>query len=98
MRISDWSSDVCSSDLDIEGVATDLQAEQAGVGLVVQIAGQRTAFFLAGEVAEVGGQRHVFAERLGVQQLEVVLLVDVFQASMPEIGRESCRARVCQEV
>src|SRR3546814_11132013 len=60
MRISDWSSDVCSS---------DLPAGQFG-----------DAFHLVGDGAEL------FVEG------------DAFQLLRVEIGRASCRERVCQYV
>src|SRR3546814_16957348 len=60
MRISDWSSDVCSSDLDI--------GEGAGARRLV--GRQRRAVF------------HAQAPEIGAQQL----------------GRASCRERVCQYV
>src|SRR3546814_10806410 len=70
MRISDWSSDVCSSDL------------------LHRL--QRVLVLIEEGVAEdaVGG-------RIGVQPLhdEVVVL-----AGFNEIGRASCRERVCQYV
>src|SRR3546814_3455759 len=69
MRISDWSSDVCSSDLLQRAFGTD-----AGGG------DQRRG-------AVLGGQRGV---RAGGQQLG--------DDGRAEIGRASCRERVCQYV
>src|SRR3546814_3648071 len=65
MRISDWSSDVCSSDLLDVQRAVDLE-------LCVE----------AGEPVLPGADRHV------VQRREV----------LDQIGRASCRERVCQYV
>src|SRR3546814_2887269 len=71
MRISDWSSDVCSSDL--------FDDHRAGVVIRVQAHG---AFgVLAAAAADFGG-------------LDAVIDGVAHQ----EIGRASCRERVCQYV
>ena len=67
---------------DREGVAARLGAQRSLVHLVVQVAGLGGAFVLAGDVAQVGAQYPV-ADRLAVGQLQVALLVDIFQAGMP---------------
>src|SRR3546814_3413315 len=72
MRISDWSSDVCSSDLHA------VVAELHGGGGV-----RRQA------EAGVDHQRHV--GEVGAQGAQAVAVVE-------EIGRASCRERVCQYV
>src|SRR3546814_19368862 len=51
MRISDWSSDVCSSDLDALGAAVDGATEAAGLPLHVEAQRERV------EVAEGGKRR-----------------------------------------
>src|SRR3546814_15814463 len=76
MRISDWSSDVCSSDL--------LAADQRG--------GERRAPDRAAQLRPQ--MRHcadVVLVAMGQQQA-------VQPVAMPEIGRASCRERVCQYV
>src|SRR3546814_7225679 len=92
MRISDWSSDVCSSDLTIL-----LQA-------VAQLARRgTTALYVSGEeaVAQIG----LRAQRLGLADAPVMLaaanslrdiLAGIDTAMAQEIGRASCRERVCQ--
>src|SRR3546814_14500695 len=82
MRISDWSSDVCSSDLLLEegrlaGVRPNLHL---GVGVSGQLGG--VALFLA-LVEGIG-----FFSRLnmGIDQ------------PVEQIGSASCRERVCQTV
>src|SRR3546814_986214 len=87
MRISDWSSDVCSSDLQVRHRA---------------VAGRRM-HHLAGMRLHIGNE---FAERgglecgVGHQQHGDVghqrYRLDVAQGV--EIGRASCRERVCQYV
>src|SRR3546814_4910525 len=69
MRISDWSSDVCSSDLDLLRVAVD------HVGIVAE-----EQFVLDTRVA------------LALAALDDIDLLG------HEIGRASCRVRVCQYV
>src|SRR3546814_6017292 len=69
MRISDWSSDVCSSDL-IHG-------------------GERAALRL-----RVGHRAHRVARRLDLRRLAVARI----GFAEHEIGRASCRERVCQYV
>src|SRR3546814_9542566 len=83
MRISDWSSDVCSSDLFLVGVRqrarqrtrgrrVDPALELLGVDAIRDLIGADTATLEQGEDLRVGKTR-------GVQ-----------------IGRASCRERVCQ--
>src|SRR3546814_4723591 len=92
MRISDWSSDVCSSDLH--------RAFVREAGLVGQADAHRVArtraLALAGElgVAQVGllvafevHVHRVLRDQRGQQRLVGL-----------EIGRASCRERVCQYV
>src|SRR3546814_10594914 len=83
MRISDWSSDVCSSDLHLpDGGAEVRQVDQDDplADLVVAVVvGLR--------------QRRRLLDREGQVLLERCLLVLVH-----EIGRASCRERVCQYV
>src|SRR3546814_14686737 len=89
MRISDWSSDVCSSDLPV-GVA------EKGIGLSPRIVprrleigqlrfGQRQHGVRVLEPAEreIAGGRQQLAPGIGAFQ---------------QIGRASCRASVCQYV
>src|SRR3546814_17585201 len=98
MRISDWSSDVCSSDLD----------DVAGLAVAVGgIAAHQPYRFLA----EKEGRAHVDREE-AVPQLRrgfidaaavgdaggVHQAVEAAEALLAEIGRASCRDRVCQYV
>src|SRR3546814_9048911 len=75
MRISDWSSDVCSSDLLVVVLAVVLGSVGGGEAEMHRA----TVFELEAVIAEV-------LAALGV----VLILV--------EIGRASCRERVCQYV
>src|SRR3546814_18658954 len=111
MRISDWSSDVCSSDL-LDHLAHDGEAwlqlrdlagelRIGGVGDLEEIVGigdrLRCTLQVAGE----------FVDQLGVvaaaplqaaQVLAGGLEVVVTAVAEAEIGRASCRERVCQYV
>src|SRR3546814_7368651 len=85
MRISDWSSDVCSSDLALpaENPLGDAVADIDAVGVERHLAGplQRLqALDRSGHFhAVVGGKRRATGE-------------------FKQIGRASCRERVCQYV
>src|SRR3546814_7290094 len=67
MRISDWSSDVCSSDL-LADVPQPVPAHVA------------------------------FGAGVGDQQRPPITLMDFPQDALEQIGRASCRERVCQYV
>src|SRR3546814_20458610 len=84
MRISDWSSDVCSSDL----VAPDDGA----------VAEDRLLLRRIGVPNRLGDQHH--EGRIGMaRDAEIVLhLVELRGVDGHEIGRASCRERVCQYV
>src|SRR3546814_20481809 len=101
MRISDWSSDVCSSDL---GPVDDTQAMAANVA----------ALWRSGRAAAIGAaaRSHVVARYSWTRTFER-LLGEIYPAALRhaamrapdprlevrrEIGRASCRERVCQYV
>src|SRR3546814_4479460 len=85
MRISDWSSDVCSSDLS----AGLLNAEITPDG--------------AAEVARRSRGTPRIANRLlrrvrDYAQVKSHGVIDTESAGRAQIGRASCRERVCQDV
>src|SRR3546814_1784202 len=88
MRISDWSSDVCSSDLaEVErhvdlAVAVGVEALGDAVGVGIDELGHAGGAW--------PGQRHVG----GAVAVEVERVGD----AVGEIGRASCRERVCRYV
>src|SRR3546814_16899674 len=90
MRISDWSSDVCSSDLLIEILADALGAD---VELHVDLG--------CGLPLIDGGRARIFERQIlhilrdEPDRRTVVLAV---AQRFGEIGRASCRERVCQYV
>src|SRR3546814_6265762 len=75
MRISDWSSDVCSSDLRARVGSEALVVRQSALELLRDVNPMR----------DPSGEREAGALR-------------VQWTSTPEIGRASCRERVCQYV
>src|SRR3546814_9928360 len=92
MRISDWSSDVCSSDLFHRGVEIGLhrlRAQRRQRRMVVAVGADGDALFLhladlvPGEIAA-----QMLVDRPGGNE----------QGERQEIGRASCRERVCQYV
>src|SRR3546814_9180200 len=81
MRISDWSSDVCSSDLDQRG---EFRIEvPRHFGRIDEM-----LVFEASEPAEAIADDDAAPHRLR----------PVLAAAVKEIGRASCRERVCQYV
>src|SRR3546814_2691987 len=106
MRISDWSSDVCSSDLTPEGpvTVTDQMATQIHRYLIknayIDDSDQITDVYYT---AKADGTLAALHEDLVPYQAEVFGLIDSVysDAALPkfeEIGRASCRERVCQYV
>src|SRR3546814_7081615 len=94
MRISDWSSDVCSSDLGVEDLPLmPGLAEIADAATVFDAPqGRIVESYAAGTVA-AAEIRSFYAQTL--PQLGWTA-VDAGQAG--QIGRASCRERVCQYV
>src|SRR3546814_12747976 len=99
MRISDWSSDVCSSDLRSGvqdrrrpiGIEQRILAlgERGGRNLLLQRTRTRRRHFDVRQVA------HVLALRVILAMLLARGVPVAFRAGA-EIGRASCRERVCQ--
>src|SRR5690606_39439663 len=82
----DWSSDVCSSDLDLEKDAAEaierLEAEKTALAEAEEAAGPR-ALALQGEVNE---------KAAALKELQAAF--DLKTESVAKIGRASCRERV----
>src|SRR3546814_15537710 len=106
MRISDWSSDVCSSDLPSAGgcragSSAVLPAVQTAVlGAAGDEAGQRLAELRLveqeGVVAGVAGDLHeADIGGAGIQRMHDAA---VLRRREQQIGRASCRERWCQSV
>src|SRR3546814_20573608 len=92
MRISDWSSDVCSSDLGEGGARRPVRT----VGVIQDITDRKRA-----ELALAASEERLrLAQGLsGVGSYDWDILRDKAEASdVYQIGRASCRERVCQYV
>src|SRR3546814_18526152 len=115
MRISDWSSDVCSSDLadggrfhialdagDLAGEAQARQRLQAQPGVEQARRIDEGVAMQAAEARELGvfqaGNGAADAGLLAVLQLGLEADDVVERAERIEIGRASCRERVCKYV
>src|SRR3546814_9251889 len=105
MRISDWSSDVCSSDL---AFVIDVERQGAVAQLVDAIGGRygeprREGARIARDIILPAAAR-VGAAGLGAHLPRRAIIVEVAGArfvgrvEIGEIGRASCRERVCQYV
>src|SRR3546814_11860488 len=93
MRISDWSSDVCSSDLQhflVAGVGGDAPFDACHDSISVAWAG----LF----VQEVADDLPGLARREDHRAARLALHLLGPLAQILEIGRASCRERVCQSV
>src|SRR3546814_1772035 len=97
MRISDWSSDVCSSDLLAEGFVRDQRI--TANGLLDRVA---VAVFV--QIVQRPELQASHRDELPAVVEAVVIEVDQGNAvdrqgrRQHEIGRASCRERVCQYV
>src|SRR3546814_2085266 len=99
MRISDWSSDVCSSDLDVEQRPAASQIERTNRQTTLTITAN-----LAPKVTMSDGRKAISETLDGVafpagysytfEDLE--FMSD--EEALGQIGRASCRERVCQYV
>src|SRR3546814_8361552 len=97
MRISDWSSDVCSSDL--SATATTWRSE-AATAMQVTAADLLRLGVIDGIVEEPIGGAHRDPIK-AIKSLSVAINEELDQLSVQspvQIGRASCRERVCQYV
>src|SRR3546814_12966154 len=102
MRISDWSSDVCSSDLSFVGYAVEKRVakdpSRFGKGAIEGIASPESANNAAAQTAFIP------TLTLGIPGSSVMavmmgaLLIHGIAPGPQQIGRASCRERVCQYV
>src|SRR3546814_20236918 len=105
MRISDWSSVVCSSDLPSGSAATPVR-QRADATPAPECATESTGFRIAELVADLGQRQialqQILAGSLEAQAFDQLLKVELhaLQESLQgafteEIGRASWRERVC---
>src|SRR3546814_19914702 len=107
MRISDWSSDVCSSDL-LEALVPVHERVSVVQAPDFEVVEQQIAWFERGQgfrcSGDVAAGEDVFADPgvAGAGWREATDRMDQRGAigleQVVEIGRESCRERVCQYV
>src|SRR3546814_13350026 len=102
MRISDWSSDVCSSDLGLAAASGDARFAWDSYRRFIQMYSD----------VVLGVDHYLFEEALEIRKEDKGLLLDTELAAEDwqalvgvykkkveeEIGRASCRERVCQYV
>src|SRR3546814_7349422 len=98
MRISDWSSDVCSSDLRFRSGGRQLRAQLVERGEEVPAA-ERLRGHDGGGPAVLEGPRDLPGRREGADaDSDRPDLGGGEGGDEPQIGRASCRERVCQYV
>src|SRR3546814_7101766 len=94
LRISDWSSDVCSSDLNRDPVAAQI-GDEGGTALDPR----RQPRVIVTHHQPVGGEIVRFGrDDDEARPILLVLALDEGVARDQQIGRASCRERVCQYV
>src|SRR3546814_6776561 len=95
MRISDWSSDVCSSDL-ITGwrERSELRLESSDFAALSKLTGELLTDL------KMGGMDFAIATPTRKASEDTLLkeAVSAFKARAQQIGRASCRERVCKYV
>src|SRR3546814_9919705 len=98
MRISDWSSDVCSSDLR-DRTQAQMQEREAALRAADSDLAQRRSSLTADAYAKARSELEAEVMDLQRSQQEERRRLDQrFSQGMAEIGRASCRERVCQYV
>src|SRR3546814_10046499 len=100
MRISDWSSDVCSSDLPAQGTPVPgCKRQRAGNAAGVQVLHQaeEEGQLLLPDTLLVEGEDEAVAGRSKNVVAVLHPLGDALEIEH-QIGRASCRERVCQYV
>src|SRR3546814_2461846 len=98
MRIIDWSSDVCSTDLAADAAATQVDGKRRQN---LDKAGPRIAEHLhqdRGQAALCVRHRAAMGIVRAAQRLVEISLVEELLDLPVEIGCGSCRERVCQSV
>src|SRR3546814_15264002 len=101
MRISDWSSDVCSSDLDpltplnLFGLLDFTPPHFIAIGVIPILLGISMYFqFRLNPAPMDAAQKQIFA----LMPWVLMFVMAPFAVGLQEIGRASCRERVCQYV
>src|SRR3546814_5829425 len=97
MRISDWSSDVCSSDLMAAALLLLVDGSQRRLRALINIAASLAGLVVAAILlwAVDHGGIGVYLAANWQAPFGIVLVADRLSV---QIGRASCRERVCQYV
>src|SRR3546814_13154508 len=115
MRISDWSSDVCSSDLGFSTAEDsnafyrrNLAAGQKGLSVAFDLATHRgydsDHVRVVGDVGKAGvaidsvEDMKILFDGIPLDKMSVSMTMNGAVIPILEIGRASCRERVCQYV
>src|SRR3546814_14226874 len=105
MRISDWSSDVCSSDLVVTALSSGLIDGIWWRHILATVQATVLAFLVGFSVAIVVGSCFAFSALARETLYPYIVAIQSFPkvAVAPllvvwQIGRASCRERVCQYV
>src|SRR3546814_18300093 len=100
MRISDWSSDVCSSDLGVSGTVVEVRVfNRHGI-----VKDERAIAIEREEIErlkqDADDERSILnrATFSSLKELLVGQTTSAVPKGMKKIGRASCRERVCQYV
>src|SRR3546814_3806506 len=98
MRISDWSSDVCSSDL--AGVPVKDHVAGVAMGLIKDGGKFAVLTDILGDEDHLGDMDFKVAGTVtGITALQMDIKIQgITREIMQETGRASCRERVCQYV
>src|SRR3546814_18008874 len=107
MRISDWSSDVCSSDLPVldveDGLGIEMRLFEPAELLAMRAIGEHARGVaqhrLLDQVVRLHEQLLARIEPPALMQIGMVELArQRDDGNVVQIGRESCREKVCQYV
>src|SRR3546814_19859145 len=97
MRISDWSSDVCSSDLLAYG-RHDIIGRQAALRYFLRVPPHPHGVVARAPYLNLADARHAGQPVLDIQDGVVAQIVHVVAVVGREIGSASCRESVCKDV
>src|SRR3546814_19780684 len=98
LRISDWSSDVCSSDLCNRTAARKSVCRPGSNARRIEAVTRRPAGPRPCNIITHIGHNGEDAMKRTTRHLLLATLSSLSLAASPEIGRASCRERVCQDV
>src|SRR3546814_14341240 len=98
MRISDWSSDVCSSDLLTEPRAFEAIAEAVGLDQAASDSSPAASDALVNAYEIFVASFEDVGSVYGVLDALNISALSAIQARPGQIGRASCRERVCPYV